>query len=236
VRFAEVDGKALLRRHGVPVPRGVLLRPGDDPPDEVALWPGFLLKAQILEGGRGKSGLVRRFDSADGLREARRLILATLDDANTPLLLEEAIPIVHEIFIALRGDATGQRLELLIAPRGGENVEQSAKLARIPVENAGTIAPETIVSAIARLFPKELAAQVARYAARLPDIARQEDLELLEINPLALTADGSLIVCGAKIARAEAAGFRHDADEFPTSRLLAERSIAALERWRDNMA
>ena len=228
MRLAEVDGKALLRRHGIAVPQSVLLRPGENPPDETAGWPGFLLKAQVLEGGRGKSGLVRRFDKAAGFRDARRLILATLDDADTPLLLEQAVPIAREIFIAVRIDGTRQRLELLIAPQGGENVEQSAKLTRIAIAEDTT--PETIFPEIAKLFPRDLAARLSRYAARLPDIARQEDLELLEINPLALTEDGSLIACDAKIIRDEAADFRHDPDEFPTSRMLAERALTTLER------
>ena len=109
-------------------------RAGENPPSEAACWPGFFLKAQVLEGGRGKSGLVRRFDKVADFRDARRLILATLDDADTPLLLEEAVPIAREIFVAVRIDGTRQRLELLIAPQGGENVEQSAKLVRIPVD------------------------------------------------------------------------------------------------------
>ena len=228
MRLAEVDGKALLRRHGIAVPQSVLLRPGENPPDDTAGWPGFILKAQVLEGGRGKSGLVRRFAKAAGFRDARRLILATLDDADTPLLLEQAVPIAREIFIAVRIDGTRQRLELLIAPQGGENVEQSAQLGRIAiVEDAR---PETIFPEIAKLFPRELAARLSRYAARLPDIARQEDLELLEINPLALTEDGNLVACDAKIIRDEAADFRHDPDEFPTSRRLAERALTTLER------
>lgn len=228
MRLAEVDGKALLRRHGMAVPPSVLLDPGENPPVETAAWPGFLLKAQVLEGGRGKSGLVRRFDKAADFGEVRRLILATLDDADTPLLLEQAVPIAREIFIAVRIDGTQQRLELLIAPQGGENVEQSAKLARIAIAQDTT--PEMIFLAVARLFPRELAARLSRFAAPLPEIARQEDLELLEINPLALTEDGKLIACDAKIVRDEAADFRHDADEFAISRRLAERALTTLER------
>jgi succinyl-CoA synthetase beta subunit len=228
MRLAEVDGKALLRRHGIAVPRSVLLGAGEGPPNEAASWPGFLLKAQLLEGGRGKHGLVRRFGDAVDFRDVRRLVLANLDDADTPLLLEEAVPSMREIFIAVRIDGTQQRLELLIAAQGGENVEQSAKLARIPIAEPTT--PEAIYPAIAKLFPRELAARLSRYAARLPEVARQEDLELLEINPLALTEGGNLVACDAKIIRDEAANFRHDPDEFPTSRRLAERAMTALER------
>src|ERR1700761_9282889 len=159
MRLAEVDGKAILRRHGLAVPRGVLLGPGDNPPEAAGGWAGWLLKAQVLDGGRAKRGLVRRLDTLADFRAARRLILATLDDADTPLLLEEAMPIVREIFVAVRVDGTAQRLELLIAPQGGENVEQSAKLARIPVTDALT--PEAIFTAVAKLFPRELAARLA---------------------------------------------------------------------------
>ena len=230
MRLAEYDGKALLRRHGLAVPRGVLLHGGEQPPEEAAAWPGHFLKAQLLEGGRGKSGLVRRLQSLSEFREARRLILATLDDADTPLLLEEAVPIAREIFIAVRIDGAKQCLELLVAPEGGENVESGAKLARIPIEHDVPLTPETIFPALCRIFPRELAAQLARYATRLPDIARQEDLELLEINPLALTKTGSFIACDAKITRDDSADFRHDPDEFPVSRTLAARSLTNFER------
>src|SRR6202051_491496 len=230
MRLAEYDGKVLLRRHGIAVPRGVLVHAGENPPDAVADWPGFVLKAQILQGGRGKRGLVRVFAKLDGFRDARRLILPALEDANIPLLIEEAVPIAREIFVAVRIDGSAQRLELLVAPEGGENVEATAKLARIPIEAGAPPTPERIFTALAGLFPRDLAARLARYAARLPDIARQEDLELLEINPLVLTKDGKLIACDAKIVRDAAADFRHDPEEFAISRRLAEHAMTKLER------
>ncbi len=174
---------------------------------------------------------MRRLQDLSEFREARRLILATLDDADTPLLLEEAVPIAQEIFVAARVDGTGQRLELLLAPEGGENVEQSAKkLARIPIDVDGACHCRRNFPAISGIFPHDLAARLARYAARLPDIARKEDLQLLEINPLALTKDGGFIACDAKIIRDEAADFRHDPAEFSLSSALAERAMTGLER------
>ena len=76
MRLAEYDGKALLRRHGIAVPRSVLLQAGEGFPEEAAQWRGFVLKAQLLEGGRGKRGLVRRFDKPGDFRDVRRLIRA----------------------------------------------------------------------------------------------------------------------------------------------------------------
>jgi len=231
MRLAEYDGKVLLRRHGLAVPRGLILHAGQEPPPGAAQWPGFFLKAQVLEGGRGKAGLVRRLKNLGEFRATRRLILPALDDADTPLLLEEALPVARELFAAVRVDGTQQRLELLLAPQGGEDVERSAKnLVRIPVESGAPAAADVIFPALAPLLPRPLAAQLARYAARLPEIARQEDLQLLEINPLVLTKDGALVACDAKIVRDEAADFRHDVSELSLSRMLAGRAMTALER------
>jgi succinyl-CoA synthetase beta subunit len=228
MRLAETDGKALLRRHGLAVPRAVLLGAGDKAPAEAVQWAGHVLKAQVLEGGRGKRGLVRRLAGLAELADTRRRISAALDDPEAPLLLEEAIEIAREIYVAVRIDGTRQGLELLVAGEGGEEVERTQSLIRIAVTSDVTAA--ALYPDLAKLFPHDLAARLARYAARLPEIAAREDLELLEINPLALTKHGALIACDAKIIRDDNAGFRHDAQEFPVSRKLAERAMTELER------
>jgi succinyl-CoA synthetase beta subunit len=233
MRLAETDGKALLRRHGLAVPRAVLLgsddsAAGDEAPADATQWAGYVLKAQVLEGGRGKRGLVRRLAGLAELADTRRRISAALDDPEAPLLLEEAIEIAREIYVAVRIDGTRQGLELLVASEGGEEVERTQSLIRIPV--APDVTAAALYPDLAKLFPHDLAARLARYAARLPEIASREDLELLEINPLALTSDGRLIACDAKIIRDDNAGFRHDAQEFPLSRGLAERAMTELER------
>ncbi len=125
MRLAEIDGKALLRRHGLAVPRGVLLQ--GYLPAEAKQWTGHVLKAQVLAGGRGKRGLVRRLAGLEALAETRQAIASALDHAGAPLLLEEALPIAREIYVAVRIDGTRQTLELLVAPQGGQEVEQAAR-------------------------------------------------------------------------------------------------------------
>jgi succinyl-CoA synthetase beta subunit len=230
MRLAEFDGKALLRRHGIAVPRGVLLRAGEAAPAAAAQWAGHVLKAQVLEGGRGKRGLVRKLGALAALDETRRQIVAALGDPAAPLLLEEAIPIAREIYLAVRVDGTRQGLELLVAPEGGEDVERAGSLMRIALDPVAPLAAGDLFGKLAEKFPRDVAVRLARYAARLPEIARREDLELLEINPLALTSDGRLIACDAKIIRDDAADIRHDPDEFALSRTLDERAMTALER------
>ena len=228
MRLAEIDGKALLRRHGLAVPRGVLLRTGDPVPGEAAQWPAHVVKAQLLEGGRGRRGLVRRVDMA-AIAETRSLLAAALGDREIPLLLEEAIEIAREIYVAVRIDGTRQALELLVAPEGGEDVETSAAVIRLTLGITPTSA-QALYAPLAQSFGRNLAARLARYCARLPEIARREDLELLEINPLAVTPTGSLIACDAKLIRDDSADFRHDPEDFPVSRMLAERAMTPLER------
>jgi succinyl-CoA synthetase beta subunit len=230
MRLAEIDGKALLRRHGLAVPRGALLGAGEDAPAEAAQWPGHVLKAQVLEGGRGKRGLVRRLAGLADLAPERARIAATLGDPEPLLLLEEAVAIAREIYLAVRIDGTRQGLELLVAAEGGEEVEATTSLVRIPIDATAGVAADALYPDLAKVFPRDLAARLARYAVRLPEIARAEDLELLEINPLALTADGRLVACDAKIVRDDSATFRHDPQEFPLSRALAERALTPLER------
>src|SRR5262245_60965210 len=235
MRLAETDGKALLRRHGLAVPRGLLLGAGEAAPADAAQWAGqvlggYVLKAQVLEGGRGKRGLVRRLGAFTELGATRDHIVAALAEPDATLLLEEALAIAREIYLAVRVDGTRQGLELLVAGEGGEDVERTQLLLRIAVDPGAPVTPAMLYPELAKIFPHDLAARLARYAARLPEIAAREDLELLEINPLALTTDGALIACDAKIIRDDNAGFRHDPEEFPLSRALNERAMTELER------
>jgi succinyl-CoA synthetase beta subunit len=132
---------------------------------------------------------------------------------------------VREIFVALRIDGTPRQPEIVIAPQAAARIEDIVRLVRIPVETAAAVTPEAISAAIGRLFSADLAAPLASYAARLPDIARQENLTQLEINPLALTTDGRLIACNVKIVRDDSADARHDPEPFPISRTLAQRAL-----------
>src|SRR5688500_5802866 len=112
MRLTEADGKALLRRHGIATPRGAVLQPDDRLQDSLAALPDLVVKAQVLEGGRGKRGLVRRTTPA-GLAEARQAIA----DIAGPVvvLVEEAVAIERELYLALRVDGTRQTQELLFA-------------------------------------------------------------------------------------------------------------------------
>lgn len=223
MRLAEHDGKTLLRRHGIATPEGALL---SGPPDAAAEG---VLKAQVLEGGRGKRGLVRRVAAGEA-PAAAAAIRTALGDPAAPLLLEQAVPMAREIFLALRIDGTAQAMELLSAPKGGVEVEQlgAAALLRCHLDPDAPGALERIHAALRPGFPPDLAARLARLALRLARIMVAEDLELLEINPLGVLADGRLVACDAKLVRDDAASFRHEAPAL--SAALEEAALTPLER------
>ncbi len=226
MRLAEHDGKAVLRRHGVPVPRGAVLLAGAPPPSGAE----GVLKAQVLEGGRGRRGLVRRV-AAGEVPAAAAAMRAALGDAAAPLLLEEAVAIGREVYLALRVDGTAQAIELLVNPAGGVAVEEAGGGAllrcRLDPDAAGAL--ESVHAALRPGFPPELAARIARLALRLARVLRAEDLELLEVNPLAVLAGGRLVACDAKLVRDDAAAaFRHEAPAL--SAALEGAALTPLER------
>ncbi|MBR0641494.1 ATP-grasp domain-containing protein [Plastoroseomonas hellenica] len=230
MRLTEAEAKALLRRHGVAVPNSVLLA-GDAVPEEAAGWRGLVLKAQLAEGGRGKRGLVRLV-TPETLMPARAEMHAILgpDAADTGFLLEEAVPIAREMFLALRVDGTGQCIEMLFSEHGGIAVEEGEPVLRLALDAEAPGLAERIHAGIGRRLAPALAARVARQAARLTAVMRDEDLELLEINPLALLEDGRLLALDAKLLRDDAAAPRHDAEATRASAAIEERSLTPLER------
>ncbi|UFN47908.1 hypothetical protein LPC08_18085 [Roseomonas sp. OT10] len=226
MRLTEMEAKALLRRHGIPVPRGLAIPPGAPLPAALPDWPGLVLKAQLLEGGRGKRGLVRRVTAGelDGARAAMEAIAGPVG-----FLVEEAVAIERELYVALRVDGTAQRMEALVSAEGGMAVEEGAPLLRLPLDPGAPDAAERLYPALRDALPPALAARLAREVVRLARLAVTEDLTLLEINPLAVTPTG-LLACDAKLVRDDAALDRQDAAATAGSAALEDAALTPLER------
>ncbi|WP_424137837.1 ATP-grasp domain-containing protein [Roseomonas chloroacetimidivorans] len=230
MRLIEAEGKALLARHGIAVPRGVMLPDGDFPADAVA-WDGMVIKAQVLEGGRGRRGLVRRVSLADAA-EARAAMRSILGPAHEGVgfLLEEALAPVREVFLALRVDGTRQGIELLFSASGGVAVEEGDAPVRLVLDPVDSGLAERVHAALRLVLPPALSARVAREAVRLLRVMESEDLTLLEINPLAELEGGRLMALDAKMVRDDAAASRHEAAATRASAALEFASLSLLER------
>src|SRR5262249_58200547 len=111
---------------------------------------------------------VRRLGTLAELADTRARIVAALADPAAALLLEEAIAIAREIYVAVRVDGTRQGLELLVAGEGGEDVERTQSLLRIPLDSGAPVTPAGPYPELTKIFPHHLAAPVPPYSARPP--------------------------------------------------------------------
>jgi succinyl-CoA synthetase beta subunit len=244
MKIHEYQGKELLQKYGVPVPRGIVARS----PEEAFQAANELgtdvvvVKAQIHAGGRGKGGGVKLAKSPDEARELASQILGMklVTHQTGPegrevrvLLIEEGLPIDKEFYLGIVLDRTTGRPVFMASAAGGMDIEEVA--ANTPEQ----IFKETIDPAVGfRSFqarklafalglPAELVNQAAKFMQSLYTAYEQMDASLLEINPFLLTKDKRLIALDAKVNFDDNALYRHK--EFLDLRDLNEEEPLEIE-------
>jgi succinyl-CoA synthetase beta subunit len=220
MRLIEHDGKTILARHGVSVPRSRLIEPGEAFAFKDARC---ILKAQTLDGGRGKAGLVIKTSAEDGQASLDLLRQRMEAKGLEPIVMaEEMLPPKHEFYLSVLIDGARQCPSLLIGLNGGMEVEDGAPPLQVPVDPRRGVFPHDLIGLLRdQCFPGEAVAPIARLAARLYAIFIEEDAELIEINPLGLTEDSKLIVLDCKMEVDDSAIFRHpERRKLRSARLL----------------
>jgi len=245
MRIHEYQAKRLLAGFGLPVPRGQAVTTSAEARAVAEELGGrAVVKAQVLAGGRGKAGGVIPVSSpAEAAAAAERLLGRPLVTGQTGpagrivrrVLVEEALPVVRELYAGVTVDRAGGRIVLLLSSRGGVDIEILAVtspelLIKRPVDpDAGLAAghAELAVRAFGLSGPAQ--AQATELAERLAHAFLATDASLIEINPLVLTAGGVLVAADAKVELDDNGLFRHpelrvlrDPDE-----LTAEETEAA---------
>jgi len=210
VRLIEHDGKALLAAAGMAIPQGMLIEASETM--YVAPWPVAMVKAQLLAGGRGKRGLVVRAEGAN-VAAAINTMTAALAPSLLPLLVEEALPIEAEYYMALRIDDLRQCVSLLLSAEGGIDIENaSAAVHSLSIDpRRGLFAQDVLPVAEAAGIPPRQRGAVARFASDLFRLFTRADATLIEINPLGLVTGRGLVALDAKVVLDDAAAFRHPA-------------------------
>ncbi len=221
----EHQGKDVLRRYGVAVPRGTACFTVEEAVT-AAHDMGFpcVVKAQIHAGGRGKAGGVKLVrDEAAAKAAATELLGKTLVTHQTGpdgrvvrrLLVEEGCQIARELYVGMVVDRGTGRATLMASTEGGVEIEEVA--ARTPEK----ILRETIdpVVGLAGYQARRVAfglglakEQMGKAVAFLQALARAFvdcDCSLAEINPLVVTQAGDVVALDAKIGFDDNALFRH---------------------------
>ncbi|MER7982502.1 ADP-forming succinate--CoA ligase subunit beta [Streptomyces sp. NPDC095817] len=209
----EHEARELLAEHGILVPPADIT---DSPREARAiarrLGGPAVVKAQVRTGGRGKAGGVRfAADPAEAALMTRR-ILGT-DIKGHPVrtvMLAQPVDIEAEFYVAYVLDRTRGQFLAVLSTEGGTDVEEVAAtrpeaVTRVPVDPTEGVTP---AAAAGIVRTAGLPARAADVLVRLWQVLIREDALLVEVNPLALTAQGRLTALDAKITLDDNARFR----------------------------
>ncbi|NKQ52308.1 succinate--CoA ligase [Amycolatopsis sp. K13G38] len=209
MKLLEYQGKRLLAEVGVPVPRGRVVTTPDGARDAAAALVGpVALKSQVPSGKRGKSGGIRFADDPRGAwQEANDLLGGTVGGATvTSLLVETGVAIRSELYAAVLNDPATKGPLVLLSASGGMDIEEIGardpdSIARIAVDiRAGLTEPQAH-AAVDRLgLPERAGKQVVATLLAMYRLYRGLDAELVEINPLAVTAGSDVLALDSKIS------------------------------------
>src|SRR6202030_1347516 len=226
MKIHEYQAKEILRRFGVPTPRGEMVTSAEDARKVAQKLgvPVVVVKAQIHAGGRGKGGGVKLARSADEAAQLASKILGM--NLITPqtgpggrivkrLLIEEGLDIKRELYLSILVDRAAGKVVFMASTAGGMEIEEVAK------ENPEAILRETIHPAVG-LQPYqarklafglrlsgEFGPQAAPFFQALHRAFVDTDASMLEINPCVVTGDGRLIALDAKMTFDDNGLFRH---------------------------
>jgi succinyl-CoA synthetase beta subunit len=226
----EYQAKALLAEYGVPVPPG---RPAFSvsealkAADELG-GDSWVVKAQIHGGGRGKAGGIKKVTGREALEKTAGGLLGTklvthqTVSAGQPvqrLLIEQPSVVQRELYLACLLDRALERIVFIASGAGGMDIEEIAakhpdKILKAIVDPvAGLQGYQCREIGFALGLKDNQIAALSRLMLSLYHLYCARDLNLVEINPLAIGADGELIALDAKIQVDDNALYRQKALE-----------------------
>jgi len=210
----EYQGKELFRRVGIPVPRGEHATTADGVAAFITANPGsWVLKSQVLVGGRGKAGGIKFSDNAREAREtAERLLELVIRNAQNPdgervksLLVEEKLDIASEAYVAITIDRAAKRPVIIVSSQGGMDVEEVAEhhpesIAKFWVDPSVGFSPYAARQLAFRAnLPEGYRKTFPAIVGALYDVFMRYGANLAEINPLVLTAGGAVYASDSKV-------------------------------------
>jgi len=232
--LTESQGKRLLAGNKIPVPTGRRAAKAAELAACAAMFP-IVLKADVSAGGRGKAGGVRRCATMAEVHAAFDAIMQTRFGGELPhgALVEPWLDVARELYLAVTTDGAAGGYTVLYAPQGGVDVESGPPPLRCPIGVARNFRAHRlrrVLESVERdARTRERVVGLARELVRL---AAAQDCNTVEINPLMLLADGTLMCGDAKIVRDEAAAYRN-ADIAAEIEQAHERDGEAQKRCRE---
>ena len=251
MKIHEYQGKELLKKYGVVVPRGIFCQSVDEAVQAAQTLGGsvWVVKAQIHAGGRGKGGGVKLARSLDEVRAHAQAILGMqlITHQTGPegqkvrrLLIEEGADIKKEYYLAALTDRATQKVAVMASSEGGMDIEEVAHATpeKILKEFVDPLAGITDAQAL-RLaqgigVPEASQGKAAELIKKLYTCYMETDASLAEINPLILEGNGNIKALDAKFNFDSNALFRHP--EIVEMRDLDEEDADEIEASKFDLA
>ena len=226
MKIHEYQAKAILARHGVPVPRGEVAINATEA-GEIARRLGgsvCVVKAQIHAGGRGKGGGVKLAKSPDEAESIAKYMLGmTLVTHQTGpegrvvgrVLIEEGLKMTRELYLSVVLDRATGKPVFMASADGGMDIEAVAastpeRIHRIYVEpGCGLVPFQARQLGFAIGLEGAQVNKLVKLMTSLYDAFVTTDSSMIEINPLVVTAAGDLLALDAKMNFDDNALYRH---------------------------
>ncbi|MDF1478328.1 ADP-forming succinate--CoA ligase subunit beta [Leifsonia sp. H3M29-4] len=214
----EYQARDLFESYGVPVLAGIIADTPEEAKAAAEKIGGLtVVKAQVKTGGRGKAGGVKVAPTADDAFTAAQAILGLDIKGHVVkrVMVAAGAKIAQEFYFSVLLDRANRSYLSLCSVEGGMEIEELAverpdALAKIEVDPvAGIDLAKATEIARAGHFAEELVAKVAPVIVKLYEVYKGEDATLVEVNPLVLTEDGSILALDGKVTLDENAAFRH---------------------------
>ena len=206
----EYQAKALLQKYNVPTPQGLVAstQAGALSAAQELAKPAYVVKAQIHAGGRGKAGGVKLVKSASEAASVATNLLGKqlITYQNAPdgqmvsqVLIEETLSIARELYLSMLVDRTLERVVVVASSAGGMDIEEIAATQPEKILQEVCSPLNGLVDFQARNLAFKLdleGEQIGAFTKMLKGLYKlfkENDLALLEINPLIVTTGGKLV-------------------------------------------
>jgi len=211
MKLFEYRGKELFDKYGISVPKGKLVK---NEKDFSGLNLPFVLKAQVPIGGRGKAGGIKSAEGADDAKKKLSQIMG-MDIRGyevRKVLAEEKVDIKKELYLSITLDRSKRMPLIMASGEGGMDIESvpDEKIFKEWVNPLIGIQSFHIRGIVPKLkLEKEEGKEVAKVISKIYKLFRDYDCELVEINPLIISKDGSVIALDSKVTINDDAMYRH---------------------------
>ena len=247
----EHQAKQILKKYGASVPKGVFALSVDEliQKAKTLKTEKFVLKAQIHAGGRGKAGGVKILNSIEELKVSAEDMMGKILITHQTgpegrkvkrLYVEESSNIDKEFYLSCLIDRASSKITFISSDQGGMNIEEVAKKNPEKILNTKVNFKDEIskedCEEIIKIFDlnNDIKNDAISLIKSIYKMFLSTNANMIEINPLILTKEKSLVCLDAKVNFDDNALFRHP--EIMELRDLNEEDPTEIEASKHDLA